>query len=156
MRATDVGRTGHTGHAELHRLVRERLDAADQRYTSGRRALVETLADADTPLTLPEVLDRSPGLAQSSAYRNLALLVDAGVVRRLVHGSEHAHYELAEELTEHHHHLICESCGSIADVTLDATLERSLDAAFDGLARAEGFHATHHTIDVYGRCAACG
>lgn len=142
-------------HAEIHRTVRDRLDENDQRYTSGRRAVVEALASADGPLTLPELIYLAPALAQSSAYRSLAVMEQVGVVRRLVHSADHARYELAEDLTEHHHHLICEACGSVRDVTLTPTLERQLDAAFDALSNAEGFEATHHTIDLYGRCADC-
>jgi Fur family transcriptional regulator, ferric uptake regulator len=137
-------------------MARERLTDRDQRYTTGRKMIVETLSTAEFPVTLPELLVLAPALAQSSAYRNLAIMEEAGVVRRLVHGGEHAHYELAEDLTEHHHHLICEQCGVIRDITLDATLEQSLDRAFEGLAHAEGFSPRHHAIDVYGQCASCG
>jgi Fe2+ or Zn2+ uptake regulation protein len=146
--ATGVG-------SELHRTVRDRLDASDQRYTAGRRAVVDALADAGGPITLPELIERAPTLAQSSAYRNLAVLEEVGIVRRLVHGADHARYELAEDLTEHHHHLICERCGTVRDVTLTAELERRLDAAFDELARDAGFEPAHHTIDIYGLCADC-
>lgn len=142
-------------HAEIHRTVRDRLDENDQRYTAGRRAVVDALASADGPVTLPELIDLAPELAQSSAYRNLAVMEQVGVVRRLVHSADHARYELAEDLTEHHHHLICEVCGSVRDVTLTPALERQLDAAFATLASAEGFEAAHHTIDLYGRCADC-
>ena len=61
-------------HTELHRTVRDRLDGNDQRYTTGRRAVVDALAESGGPLTLPELIERSPELAQSSAYRNLAVL----------------------------------------------------------------------------------
>jgi Fe2+ or Zn2+ uptake regulation protein len=140
---------------DLHRTVRDRLAGRDQRYTTGRRRLVETLVGAAVPLTLPDLLERSPGLAQSSAYRNLSVLEEAGVVRRLVHGNDHAHYELAEDLTEHHHHLVCERCGLVRDITLDASLERALDAAFAGAAEEAGFQVRHHAIDLYGWCADC-
>jgi Fe2+ or Zn2+ uptake regulation protein len=144
-----------SAHADIHRTVRDLLDQHDQRYTAGRRAVVTALADAGGPVTLPELIDRAPQVAQSSAYRNLAVMEEVGVVRRLLHSTEHARYELAEHLTEHHHHLICESCGSVRDVTLTPELERRLDDAFDALAAAEKFTATHHTIDLYGRCADC-
>jgi len=144
-----------SAHADIHRTVRDLLDQHDQRYTAGRRAVVAALADAGGPVTLPELIDRAPQVAQSSAYRNLAVMEEVGAVRRLVHSTEHARYELAEHLTEHHHHLICESCGSVRDVTLTPELERRLDDAFEALAAAEGFTPTHHTIDLYGRCADC-
>lgn len=136
-------------------MARERLVDRDQRYTQGRRRIVDALVGAGGPITLPNLLLADRKLSQSSAYRNLAIMEEAGVVRRLVHGTEHAHYELAEDLTEHHHHLICEECGLVTDITLDAGLERSLDRALDGLAAASGFSPTHHAIDIYGRCGTC-
>ena len=142
-------------NAELHRIVRERLAEREQRYTTGRRQIVDALLAAEGPVTLPQLLAKQPSLAQSTAYRNLAIMEETGIVRRLVHGTEHAHFELAEDLTEHHHHLICESCGLIRDITLTPGLERSLDSAFDGVARAEGFSPRHHAIDIYGHCATC-
>jgi hypothetical protein len=141
--------------ADLHRQVDERLRTRDQRYTGSRRKIVEALAAMAGPVTLPTLLGHAPSLAQSSAYRNLAVLEEVGIVRRLVHGADHAFYELAEDLTGHHHHLICERCGSVQDVTLSARLEESLDGAIDDLAKAQGFVPRHHTIDIHGVCAAC-
>jgi Fur family ferric uptake transcriptional regulator len=141
--------------SELERAINDRLAEHDLRLTAARRAIVDGLKSAAGPITLPELLESAPHLAQSSAYRNLGLLEEAGVVRRLTHGSEHAHFELAESLTEHHHHLICESCGLVRDITLAAKLERTLDDQFDALAAAEGFTQTHHTVDVYGLCTNC-
>ncbi|MDQ3738907.1 MAG: transcriptional repressor [Actinomycetota bacterium] len=140
---------------DLHREVEARLERAGQRYTTARRALVGVLAGDAAPLTLPEVLGRNRALSQSSAYRNLSHLESAGVVRRLVHGIEYARYELAEDLTEHHHHLVCEQCGSVTDVTFDEPVERAIEGALGELLAASGFTARHHEIDVYGACAAC-
>ena len=141
--------------SELERGVQARLAAREHRYTAGRRRIIRVLASAGRPLTLPEVMAGDGSLAQSSTYRNLALMEDAGVVRRLVHGGDHARFELAEELTGHHHHLICECCGDVRDVTFDAALERSLHRRFESLAEREGFVAHAHAIDVFGRCPTC-
>ena len=59
---------------DLHDLAAERLQTDGQRYTSGRRDLVELLADVEQPITIPQLLERRRGLAQSSAYRTLAVL----------------------------------------------------------------------------------
>lgn len=144
-----------TSAKELDRAVTQQLAEHDLRYTTGRRAIVAGLRRAGGPVTLPELLDAADDLAQSSAYRNLSLLESAGIVRRLAHGGEYARYELSEALTEHHHHLICEECGSVSDVVLDQSVESALDVALAGLRRTEGFVAGHHTLDVYGRCADC-
>ena len=150
----DVQRTA-AATAEIHRLVDERLRDREHRYTQSRRQIVGALAATAGPVTLPALLLHAPSLAQSSAYRNLAVLEEAGVVRRLVHGADYAHYELAEDLTEHHHHLICERCGLVQDISLGVRIEQSLDAAVADLVRAEGFTPNHHTIDIYGICANC-
>lgn len=140
---------------ELHRGVAVRLAEADQQYTANRRAVVDVLAAARTPLTLPEILGADRSLAQSSAYRSLSVLVDAGVVHRLVHGNDHAHYELAEQLTEHHHHLVCDECGTVVDVTLPTRVETAMDRSFEQAASRHGFAASRHSIDIHGLCAEC-
>ena len=139
----------------LHRQVSDRLHQIDQLYTRSRRIIVETLIDCGSPVTIPELLVHAPTLTQSSAYRNLAMMEVAGVVRRLIRGVDHARYELAEDLTGHHHHVICTKCGMIRDFTLDRRLERSLDAAFNEAARDAGLRPGHHDIDIYGTCTDC-
>lgn len=140
---------------DLHRSVAARLSEHDQQYTSNRRAVVAALAEAGSPITLPELLEANRSLAQSSAYRTLSVMVDAGVVRRLVHVGDHAHFELSEHLTEHHHHLICEVCGSVVDVTLPDRVETAMDRTFHDVAEASGFTPTHHAVDIYGICRQC-
>ena len=138
--------------AELNRAVTDQLAVHDLRYTAVRRRLVDELRRAEGPVTLPQILESATDLAQSSAYRNLSLLEEAGVVRRLVHGGDHAHFELAEELTEHHHHLICDVCGAVVDFTLGAELERRLESTFAATADDVGFTPTHPVVAVYGTC----
>src|SRR3546814_5274742 len=112
---------------DLHDTAAGRLAADKQRYTARRRALVELLASVDQPLTIPQLLERQPDMAQSSVYRNLAVLEAAGVVHRIVTSDEFARYELTEDLTGHHHHLICASCGDVADFTVPAAVEHELE-----------------------------
>lgn len=140
---------------DLHDVAAGRLKQDGQRYTTRRRALVEILVEADQPLTIPQVLQRRRGLAQSSVYRNLAVLQRAGVVHRIVTTDEFARYELAEDLTEHHHHLICSSCGDVADFTVPDNLEADLDRALGTVARRTGFTVDHHRLDLVGTCKTC-
>ena len=96
--------------SEIHGTVDELLAQAGQRYTPVRRATVDALTRAARPLTMVEILAGAGAkLAQSSVYRTLTVLEDAGVVHRLTGPPGFARYELAESLTEHHHHLICMS-----------------------------------------------
>jgi len=137
---------------DLDEIVSARLRAAGQRYTDGRRTLVARLRSG--PLTIPELLEGS-SLPQSSAYRNLAVLEHAGVVHRIVTTGDFARYELAEDLTEHHHHLICSACGQVEDFTAPPALERSLDRVLSDVAEANGFSPEHHRLDLVGTCRSC-
>jgi len=140
---------------DLHPAIAARLVDDGQRYTRCRRSLIEVLAAADAPLTIIEVLDRQQALAQSSAYRNLAVLEQAGVVHRIIASHEHARYELAQDLTEHHHHLICSRCGVVRDFTVPDSLEAALELTLQATATSHDFDASHHRLDLVGICAAC-
>ena len=139
----------------LHDLVASKLDNAGQVYTQKRRALVEALSNAG-PCTLPELLLCGEGIAQSSAYRNLTVLEEMGVVRRLVHHGEYGRWELSEELTgHHHHHLVCHSCDVVIDVELPTHIEHLMDEAFETAALGSKFTVDRHNIDIVGTCADC-
>jgi Fe2+ or Zn2+ uptake regulation protein len=141
---------------DVHAAAAERLAALGQRYTRGRRMLVEALEGARRPLTIGDLLRDRPSLPQSSAYRNLSVLEQAGVVHRVVTSDEFARYELTESLTEHHHHhLICSSCGSVADFTVSKRMERTLEDVLARAAEDAGFQAEHHRLDLVGVCADC-
>jgi Fe2+ or Zn2+ uptake regulation protein len=142
-------------HAELHDLVEERLRGADQRYTHGRRAIIELLSSAGNPVSINEIATVLPNLPRSSAYRNLVDLESAGLVRRVVAYDDFARFELAEDLTEHHHHLVCVACGQVTDITLDVGLESDISVAIIEAAGMEGFRPHSHRLDVLGVCRAC-
>jgi Fe2+ or Zn2+ uptake regulation protein len=139
---------------DLHDAVEVRLRAVGQRYTAQRRALVEVLRRKGNPVPIPELADPRGGLPQSSVYRNLAVLEQAGAVHRIVTG-ESARYELAEELTQHHHHLVCRSCGTVEDVTVPAGFERQVSRTASDIADRTGFSAVSHRLDLIGTCRNC-
>jgi Fe2+ or Zn2+ uptake regulation protein len=147
--------TATAPEGDLHDVVEDRLRRADQRYTSGRRAIIELLVDAGYPISIGDIADRLPDLPRSSAYRHLVDLQVAVVVRRLAANDEFARYELAEEFTEHHHHLLCTHCGKVIDVTPSSAFEQSVAATVDRLAEAEGFQPHSHRLDIMGLCQDC-
>lgn len=140
---------------DVHELVGSALVEGGQRYTSGRKRLVDLLLAASRPVSLPDLLASNSGLPQSSIYRNLEALEQQGLVRRINVGEQHARYELAEVLLGHHHHLICISCGLIEDMTLDEVLETGIEASMENIAASANFEMTGHSVDLHGRCAEC-
>jgi Fe2+ or Zn2+ uptake regulation protein len=139
----------------VHDAVGLRLAGLDQRYTHLRRVLVETLAAAGRPLTIPEILVSAPELPQSSAYRNMTALIDVGIVRRVAGSDDHGRFELAEELSGHHHHLVCATCGKVEDVHPSPKLERALGEAARAVAEEQGYQVTEHQLELRGRCPKC-
>lgn len=135
--------------------VANRMSAAGQRFTQSRRHIVDVLATADRPLSIPEILEATPAVAQSSAYRNLASLEKVGVVTRVVTSDEWARYELSEAITGHHHHLVCSQCGAVTDVVVPDDVEKRLDGALVDVAGSVGFRLQHHRLDLIGVCKKC-
>jgi len=140
---------------ELHREAASRLATSGQRYTPTRRRLVDILAKAGMPLSLPDIVRGRRNLPQSSAYRNLAELESAGLIRRVASEDGFGRFELAEELTSHHHHLMCSRCGRVQDLHIPTALERQLDRTLDALAREARFASVSHRLDLIGLCRTC-
>src|SRR5215216_1544470 len=95
--------------------------------------------------SLEEVRVRCPEVGLVTVYRALDLFGRLGIVRRLDLG-DGARYELAED---HHHHMICESCGDISEFE-----ECPLDPERLPLEHSE-FEVRSHSLAVYGRCGEC-
>ncbi len=140
---------------EIHTEVKERLHKHRQRYSPQRREIVNVLVKAGNPLTIQDIRKRSNGLAQSSVYRNLVVLEEFDIVVKVVTNGEIGRYELAEDLTGHHHHLICSNCGVVRDVVVPHALESDIDRILATIARREGFSIDHHRLDVIGKCSKC-
>jgi len=140
----------------VHDVIAIRLAGLDQRYTPLRKSLVDALSTSARPMTIPEIIEAAPELPQSSAYRNVTALIEAGVVRRVAGADDHGRFELSEDISgHHHHHLVCESCGKVEDVHPSERLERALGEAVRSIGNEEGFRVTEHRIDLLGVCSDC-
>jgi len=142
--------------SDLHGIAAQRLAVLGQRYTTGRQRIVRQFDGADRPLSIPDLLKADGDLVQSSLYRNLTVLEQAGVVHRVVTTGDFARYELAEDLTDHHHHhLICSGCGLVDDIVVPDAIEKSVEQFLRRVSRKQGFKPSSHRLDVIGLCAAC-
>jgi Fur family ferric uptake transcriptional regulator len=113
--------------------------------TPQRQAVLRALA-TEQHQSIRELRRHCPQVGVVTVYRTLDLLSKLGIVRRMDLG-DGPRYELAED---HHHHLICESCGDISEFE-----ECPLDSERISLSSSD-FEVRSHSIEVYGRCAACG
>lgn len=135
--------------------VQAALGAQGARLTAHRRAVLGALESSGRPLTAEEVVQAS-GVPVSTAYRNLAELVEAGVVVRVAGAGGGDRHELAEQFSQHHHHhLVCVECGIVTDFEPSPQLERLIDKEVTALLEHSGFEVSHHLFDVRGRCRQC-
>ena len=110
--------------------------------TPQRLAVLGALAE-EQHQSLEAIRARCPEVGLVTVYRTLDLLSEIGAVRRLDLG-DGPRYELAED---HHHHLICESCGGVSEFERCPLELRRL--------RGVDFEISSHTLEIYGRCADC-
>lgn len=86
------------------------------------------------------------GLA--TVYRVLMQFEQAGILSRHHFEQGRAVYELANE--QHHDHLVCVSCGTVAEFSDGDIEKRQKKIALDN-----GFEMIDHTMVIYGRCGNC-
>lgn len=155
--ADQVVRPSPAEDRELHGQVALLLSTRDQRYTAQRRQIVRALAKLGRPATIGELVEAATGVPLSTAYRNLSILGEANVVRRVGGADGFTRFELSEQLSgqHHHHHVVCESCGLVIDAAASPALEAALAETARAIAKANGFDVTEHRLELVGRCTSC-
>lgn len=141
--------------SQVHRQVEQRLQEHDVRYTRGRRAVVDAMANADGPRSAAELAPTLVHVPLSSLYRTLAVLEEADVVLPHLSTKGIARYELAEWLTGHHHHLVCVDCGRVEDVDVPEQYEAQVHELVDAISSRTSFTATNHALEIEGKCHRC-
>jgi len=142
--------------AQMEREVQGRLAAEGVRYTKGRQSVVRALSRVPGPLSASELHRRlRSSVPLSSLYRTLTVLEDAGVLTPHHGMGGITRFELAEWLTGHHHHLVCNECWSVEDIELEDEREQRLSDLASQVADGAGFLATGHTLEIEGLCREC-
>ena len=143
-------------NTSLDRRVASRLSEHEVRYTEGRRIVVNALSEVDGPRSAAELAGIiGTSVPLSSLYRTLSVLEEVGVVTPHYSVNNLARYELAEWLTEHHHHLVCIDCGTIDDIVIPSDLEAKVEDIVVRIGQISSFNASNHALEVEGHCARC-
>jgi Fur family ferric uptake transcriptional regulator len=132
----------------------ERLAGAGHRPGGARRKLLELMAEQRCALSAFEIEDRLAAgprrVSRASIYRILEELEEVGVVGRVDIGSGITRYEPLGRGHGHHHHLVCDCCGSLEPFT-DEALERAVARVAERVA----LRVSEHEIVLHGTCQAC-
>jgi len=134
--------------------ARDALRRSGARSGAAREAVITYLSSQPCCLSAQEVLDglraegRQVGIA--SVYRALDQLAELGLVHRIDLGEGLTRFEPAQPDGEHHHHLVCGSCGKV-DTFDDPALERAISA----VAGSHGYALGHHDVVLRGACGDC-
>ncbi|HEX2414422.1 MAG TPA: Fur family transcriptional regulator [Thermoleophilaceae bacterium] len=130
------------------------LASGGYRVSAPRAAVVATLDELGCSVTAQEIADRlrqrGEGVGVASIYRALQLLDDMSLVRRVDVGEAVARYEPVHPSGEHHHHLVCESCGETK-----AFEDPELERAIERLAGRVDYSVGEHDVTLRGTCPAC-
>ncbi len=123
------------------------------RSTRQRTAVADVLDRVDGFRSAQELHDllRRDGasVGLTTVYRHLQALADSGHIDVLRTDGGEAVYRRCPT-DEHHHHLVCRSCGRSVEVE-----GPEVEAWASAVAEHHGFTAVSHTVEVFGTCGSC-
>lgn len=123
-----------------------------RRRTKQRTALEEALQGAEEFRTAQQLhadlRSMGAGVGLTTVYRTLAQMAETGDVDVLLGEDGEARYRACS--ANHHHHLVCRSCGYTVEVTADAVERWARRMASD-----YGFSEVSHTVEIIGLCDTC-
>lgn len=121
------------------------------RVTRPRVAVLSAVHDhphADTDSIIGIVRDGLGGVSHQAVYDVLRVLTGAGLLRRIEPPGSVARYEA--RVGDNHHHVVCRSCGVIADVDCAVGTMPCLTAS-----DAHGFTIDEAEVIYWGLCPDC-
>ena len=127
------------------------LRGAALRVTRPRVAVLRAVyahPHADTDSIIRAVRQDLPEVSHQAVYDSLHALTAAGLVRRIQPAGSVARYE--SRVGDNHHHLVCRSCGVVADVDCAVGEAPCLTASDD-----HGFSIDEAEVIYWGLCPDC-
>ena len=98
---------------------------------------------------LADAAARDVHVGRATVFRTLDLLAARGQLERIdLPSGEHAYVSCAPQ--EHHHHVVCRSCGRSVEVA-----DAGLQSVVGEIARRSGYRIESHRLELFGRCRDC-
>lgn len=121
--------------------------------TSQRELILDVFLRAEQHLSNEDlyqlVKKEDPTVGQTTVYRTLKILTEAGLAREVRFGDGRTHYEHNYK-HQHHDHMICSECGRIIEF-----YSPELEAIQDEMAARHDFELTQHLLRMIGVCSEC-
>src|SRR4051812_21104955 len=130
---------------------KQELRSAELRATSGRLAVLaarEAVPHSTAEQVFGAISGGLPGTSPQAVYMVLNDLTRVGLLRRFEPAGSAARYE--RRVGDNHHHLVCESCGSVQDV--DCAIGRAPCLKPSG---GKQFRVREAEVTYWGLCADC-
>lgn len=122
------------------------------RYSKQRELILNTLKNNPVHPTADYIYGilkkENPALSLGTVYRNLKLLADEGIIKRLK-GLDNS--ERFDHHTHNHCHFVCEKCGKVEDFTIP----QNIYPQFEGLNKVTGYNVNACDIVLRGVCKNC-
>ena len=129
----------------------EELRGAGLRVTAARAALLETVRGGDhlgAEAIAAAVRDRVGHISVQAVYEALHALAATGLIRRIEPAGSPARFE--GRVGDNHHHVVCRSCGLVADVDCATGEVPCLTAS-----ESHGFAIDEAEVVYWGLCPGC-
>ncbi len=131
----------------------EHIQKSGLRRTAQRDLIMEIFLRTEEHLTSEDlywlVQKDDSTVGHTTVYRTLKLLTEAGLAREVRFGDNKTYYEHHYN-HDHHDHMICTECGKVIEF-----FSQVIESMQDEMADKLGFHATHHSLRMWGVCSSC-
>lgn len=131
---------------------KEELREANLKATSARLAILAFLEKTDEPLSVASISEylNQEGIAadQATIFRIINAFTDKGITRQVQLNEGKFRYELSSK--SDHHHLICEQCGAIEDIS-----DCSIPKLEEEIQHKKNFLVKRHSLEFFGLCQNC-
>ena len=122
------------------------------RMSHPRLLIYQELSNALNPLSPQRLyqglLKKKKRIGLTSIYRSLDLFESLGIVFKIINESN-VKYKLCE-LEDHHHHIVCKTCGHVVELNFCDIAGWS-----EKVMESTGYEVTDHQLNFYGFCKEC-
>ena len=130
--------------------IAKTLKQNSYRFTKQRQKIFSALTSY--PQTVEEIVTaikkKRIVVDRVTVYRTLNCFVNLGLVSKIQFKDKTAKYELLLAV-KHHHHLVCDKCGSVEDIPLDDSI------LLKRVHKQTDFRVKSHSLEFFGFCANC-